>query len=140
MEDFAQIFKERNANITDEQIQLLVDAGDVSRDGTISYLEFLQAFAWSGNGVTVEPIHSDPCVITLGLHPLALRRGCQLFERNPENPSGQVAKEDLEKVVYALFEVLGPRAGTPTEMLVKSLMQKIPEDRDTGKLIYDRYF
>lgn len=140
-EDFTRLFKENNTNMTDDQIQLLVDAVDVSRDGSISYLEFLQAFAWSGcAGTTVEPIHSDPCVITLGLHPLAIRRGCELFERDPENPTGLIAPEDLTKVVYALFEVLGPRAGVPTENLTKSLMQHIPKDRETGKCKYDGYF
>merc|ERR1719436_1979942 len=85
------------------EVAKVIDS-DGNGNGTINYLEFLQAFesAEGGNSDIANSLAEDITTV-LFRHRLAIRMGCQYFD---EEGSGKVKADDLEKVLHGVNSVL----------------------------------
>jgi len=116
--------------MTRERIQAIANAIDTSKNGTINYLEFLQAFEASGDGhKDLGDTLGEDITTVLFRHRMAIRMGCLYLD---EEGSGKIRAEDFTKVLQGINSVLSrpERALTNTQILLLAEALAKEEDDD----------
>lgn len=122
------------------EVAKAIDA-DGNGNGTINYLEFLQAFesAEQGNSDIANSLAEDITTV-LFRHRLAIRTGCQYFD---EEGTGKVKADDLEKVLHGVNSVLARPQRMLTNpqisFLVEALREEAQEEDDDQFVDYDAF-
>mmetsp|Transcript_15165 Transcript_15165/g.39015 ORF Transcript_15165/g.39015 Transcript_15165/m.39015 type:complete len:1020 (+) Transcript_15165:84-3143(+) len=108
---------------------MAIDGGGNS-NGTINYMEFLQAFETAGEGsqLFADSLGEDITTV-LFRHRLAIRMGCQYLD---EEGTGTVHAEDFDRVLHGVNSVLSGMermlTNTQIKLLVEALKQTEGED------------
>lgn len=109
--------------LTHEKLVTLVHAIDVSKNGNVNYLEFLQAFQLSEDGgLDVEETLLEDITTVLFRHRLAIRKGCLYFD---EEGHGSVFAEDFKKVLHAVNNTLARPERTLTNTQINILVEAL---------------
>jgi len=122
--------------LTNERIMSIAKAIDTTGNGTINYMEFLQAFETSGEGEQdIGDTLGEDITTLLFRHRLAIRMGCLYLD---EEASGKIKASNFTKVLQGINSVLArPEKNiTPTQidLLVEALAsadsnETVKEDR-----------
>eukprot|EP00416_Gambierdiscus_australes_P018079 CAMPEP_0171071238 /NCGR_PEP_ID=MMETSP0766_2-20121228/10208_1 /TAXON_ID=439317 /ORGANISM="Gambierdiscus australes, Strain CAWD 149" /LENGTH=1052 /DNA_ID=CAMNT_0011527771 /DNA_START=39 /DNA_END=3192 /DNA_ORIENTATION=- len=116
--------------LTHARLVTLVGAIDTSKNGTINYLEFLNAFQISDEAtLDVGETLMEDITTVLFRHRLAIRKGCVYFD---EEGVGSIFAEDFSKVLQAVNNTLARPERTLTTQQVNLLVEALSSSEATG--------
>lgn len=128
-------------NLTHQKLVEVCQGIDYSKNGTVNYLEFLQAFQITEDDtLNVEETLMEDITTVLFRHRLAIRKGCLYFD---EEGLGSVFAEDFKKVLQAVNNTLArpERTLTPTQIniLVEALSTSEGGGDEEGLVDYEAF-
>jgi len=126
--------------LTQERLSEVAKAVDScgNGNGTINYLEFLQAFGSTEEGcVDIANTLGEDITTVLFRHRLAIRMGCQYLD---EEGSGKVKSEDFDTVLHGVNSVLARPERMLTNTQISLLVEALKEDDDGEDTVdYDAF-
>jgi protein phosphatase len=115
-------------NLTPERILKIAQKIDTTGNGSINYLEFLQAFETSGAGQQdIGDTLGEDITTLLFRHRLAIRMGSLYLD---EEASGKIRAEDFAKVLQGINSVLARPEKTITNTQIELLVEALSGDDD----------
>eukprot|EP00927_Polykrikos_kofoidii_P046744 TRINITY_DN40881_c0_g1_i1.p1 TRINITY_DN40881_c0_g1~~TRINITY_DN40881_c0_g1_i1.p1 ORF type:complete len:1041 (-),score=232.68 TRINITY_DN40881_c0_g1_i1:75-3065(-) len=126
-----------NKPLDREKIMAMAKSIDSSGNGTINYLEFLQAFEvneMNGSGI-VDSIAEDITTV-LFRHRLAIRMGCQYLD---EDGIGKIRAEDFQTVLQGVNSALSRPERTLTNTQISLLVEAMTTIEDEPVVDYDAF-
>eukprot|EP00440_Ansanella_granifera_P074308 gb/GFBE01080639.1/.p1 GENE.gb/GFBE01080639.1/~~gb/GFBE01080639.1/.p1 ORF type:complete len:916 (+),score=226.76 gb/GFBE01080639.1/:1-2748(+) len=119
--------------LTHEKLIEISKILDVTGDGTINYLEFLQAFQLQGQGsADLQNSLVEDVTTILFRHRIAIRKGCQFLD---EVDSGKVHKEDFVNVLQGVNSALPASERGLSQMQIDNLSSALSVQDDEGEMI-----
>merc|ERR1719215_868676 len=128
-------------SLNQERLLAVAKAVDSSGNGngTINYLEFLQAFDCTEEGAAsdIEKTLGEDITTVLFRHRLAIRLGCQYLD---EDGCGKVKAEDFSTVLHGGNSVLARPERMLTNTQITLLVEALKDDDDGEDIVdYDAF-
>merc|ERR1712039_347223 len=136
--DLDKVTLEGGVKMTRDKVLAIASAIDTSKNGTINYLEFLQAFEASGQGShDISDTLGEDITTVLFRHRLAIRMGCQYLD---EEGAGRIRSEEFAKVLQGINQVLSrtERALTNTQIMLLAEALGV-QDEDDNYVDYESF-